>query len=388
MKKFFSLFLLIISITHLANAQNSETQKIEINSKIFNDTREIKVLLPNQYDKFPNRKYKVVYLFDAQSNDFFNYLIATYNYLKSASNHFISPVIFVGIESKDRRFEFLPKNKTDQPFQIYGSNAKLGGADLMLEYLDKEVIPLVEKRFRSNSYNIAIGHSLGASFITYSLIDYPKMFDALIAISPNYYYDNEQILNSFKAIKNKDNLSNKFIYIAHGKGDELEDRFSPSTEKMRKILENMNIQKPNWSVNELNNNSHALTPLEGIFKGFVKLNEQLTIDETSKSFYSNKYNFIANFQEFYKNSSQSTGLKLPTIEDANHLAYNCFYSNMTKEGIEVLEYTIQLYPNDSNLYDSLGEFYQSIDDKLKAKLSYQNGMKIPRGRAPEVLEHC
>ncbi|WP_417888185.1 alpha/beta hydrolase-fold protein [Zunongwangia sp.] len=57
-------------------------------------------------------------------------------------------------------------------------------------------------------HNIAVGHSLGASFVLYSLCEKPNLFQNYIAISPNLAYDNEKIAKAlidfdYKKLKNK-----------------------------------------------------------------------------------------------------------------------------------------------------------------------------------------
>src|SRR5687768_15777812 len=105
--KYFLLGFLICSFTFLS-AQFLPAETITIDSKYFPNKREIKVFLPKNYHSFPNRSYKVVYLFDAQSSIFVEQLLATSNYLSSLSTTFVSPYIIVGIKTGNRQFEFLP----------------------------------------------------------------------------------------------------------------------------------------------------------------------------------------------------------------------------------------------------------------------------------------
>ncbi|HMF71067.1 MAG TPA: alpha/beta hydrolase-fold protein [Flavitalea sp.] len=234
MKKIFVGLFLVLSAA--ASSQFQQPETITIDSKYFNSRREIAVFLPQGYQTYPNRTYKVVYLFDAQNSTFVDYVLATSNYLSSLSSTFISPYILVGIKTRNRQFEFLPKNQTEQPYKDYSPKVKLGGADTLLAHLENEVIPEINKRYRTNKYNIAIGHSLGATFAIYSLIHAPKIFNVVIAISPNLYYDNEQILNQIKEPSNYLKLQTKFLYVAYSKNGTLESRFYPASEKFQSFF--------------------------------------------------------------------------------------------------------------------------------------------------------
>lgn len=376
--KILSLYILVYFFVNVTFGQNQTNEIFEIQSKAFNSVRKIKVCLPSEYYNYPNRRYNVVYLFDAQSDELFNYVKATIDYLRRSANIFISPVILVGIQTNNRQFEFLLKNRTDQPFRDYSNRVKLGGADTLSLHLRDEVLPTIQKKYHSTSYNIGIGHSLGATFLTYNLVKYPSIFNAVIAISPNYYYDNEQVLHMFDSTASSKVLDKKFLYIAYGKSDKLEERFKPATIKMERLLSQKNIKGLKWQVQSLDNDSHATTPLEGIFKGLVAFNSELVPSEleTEKLYNDTQTSFTDNLKKFYKSRSDKYNIQLPTIEDINNTAYNCFYSNKKKDVIEVLAWAISLYPEDANLYDSMGEIQQDAGNKKDALNFYSKGLAI------------
>lgn len=95
---------------------------------------------------------------------------------------------------------FFLKIKRNNRIKIIPPKVKLGGADTLITHLKEEVLPEINKRYSTNNYNIAIGHSLGTTFAIYSLIHAPEIFQAVIAISPNLYYDHEQILNEIPSL--------------------------------------------------------------------------------------------------------------------------------------------------------------------------------------------
>jgi len=376
--KILSLYILLYFFINVALGQNRTNEMLEIQSKVFNSVRKVKVCLPSEYYSYPNRRYNVIYLFDAQSDELFNYVKATIDYLRLSANIYISPVILVGIQTNDRQFEFLPKNQTDQPLKDYSKRVKLGGADTLSLHLRDEVLPTIQEKYHSTSYNIGIGHSLGATFLTYNLIKYPSIFNSIIAISPNYYYDNGQILHMFDSTASSKILNKKFLYIAYGKGDKLEECFKPATIKMDSLLNEKNIRGLKWQVQSLDNDSHATTSLEGIFKGLVAFNKQLVPSKQEiENFYNDtQISFTDNLKKFYKSRSDKYNIQIPTIEDLNNTAYNCFYSNKKKNAIEVLAWAISLYPEDTNLYDSMGEMQQEAGNKKDALNFYSKGLAI------------
>ncbi|MEP7144925.1 MAG: alpha/beta hydrolase-fold protein [Ferruginibacter sp.] len=184
MKKIRILVFTLI-IVQAALAQSS-TEIITIQSKVFKDVRTVKVSLPAEYKDYPDRKYVVAYLFDAQSDAFFNFVKATFDYL--AADGYMSPTILVGISSGNRQYEFTPTPGTENGIKYFN---KSGGANLLALHLKEEILPVIQKKYRCNSYTIGIGHSLGGTFVTYALLNFPEIFNSAIVISPNYHYDDE-----------------------------------------------------------------------------------------------------------------------------------------------------------------------------------------------------
>jgi len=365
--------LLLICCTTAGIAQTVTVDTLTIQSAVFNKARKIKVMLPFRYEQHPNtdEKYMVAYLFDAQSDDFFNIYKHTINML--ALQGILQPFILVGISSENRQFEFLDKAQTEEGIKGY---RKTGGADTLAIHLRDEVMTAIQKKYRTNGYNIGIGHSLGGTFVTYSLLKYPSLFNAAIAISPNYQYDKERMIAQFDNLPNAQILNHKFLYIAHGYGDATEERFRPSAKKMENLLIKKNIEGLRWEFKSMDNNSHATTALEGIFKGLVALNKQLNLsNEKIETFINDKRKpFIENVKDHYKATSEWAGIKLPIVNEINGAAYGLFYSKRNKEAIDIMAWGLSYYPHNINLYDSMAEIQNEMGDKQASLKYYTAGL--------------
>lgn len=366
------ILIAMLLIAQAASGQ-SQTEIINVPSKVFNEVRKVKVSLPKGYYNYPNRKYIVAYLFDAQSDAFFNFIKATVDYL--TADGYISPLILVGISSSNRQYELTSKAGTKQGISYF---QKSGGADLLALNLKDEILPEIQKKYRCNSYTIGIGHSLGGTFLTYCLIKFPEIFNTSIVISPNYHYDNEQIVHKFDSLANPQSLNHKFLYIAHGKGDAYEEKFKPGTQKIDSLLVKKNIPGLKWQVKSLDNDSHGTTATEGIFKGLMALYKQFTLPYDQFLNYINdpKKPFIENIKGFYKGQSDWASIQLPLIDDLNNIGYNCFYLNKKAEAVEVFEWALSMYPDDINLHDSMGEIQQSTGNNKEALHYYSKGLTI------------
>jgi predicted alpha/beta superfamily hydrolase len=243
-----------------------ETVKIE--SKIYKKKREIEIFYPDEFFTEPKRKFKVAYVFDAQSTPIFNFVTGT-TQLMSMSGY--EPLIIVGINTEDRYFEFLTKNKYQETLKRYP--APIGGANVLLQHIEKEVEPFIKSKLKKlQDYRIAIGHSLGATFAMYASIKSTKLFDYSILMSPNFVYDSSQHLETIKQFAESNQLKRAY-FICNGHSDKYEEEFTPNIEKAVTMLKgNKNIFV---SYEKLEITSHSDIWLEGVYKGLMILNKKL-----------------------------------------------------------------------------------------------------------------
>ena len=90
-----------------------------------------------------------------------------------------------------------------------------GNADNFLNFVADEVIPFVNKNYRTIDHNISIGHSLSASFILHALVNKPNLFSSYIAISPNLAYDNERLAQQLLTIDYSKIKGLTYLYLSH-----------------------------------------------------------------------------------------------------------------------------------------------------------------------------
>lgn len=366
------LLLIIMLLIQAAFSQTPTLDTLTIPSKVFNANRKVVVALPSGYTNNPDQQYIVAYLFDSQSSDFFNFYWSTIKYL--THDGYVQPFILVGVISDNRQYEFTPKAQTPQGLKNF---QKSGGASLLANHLNDEVLPLIKQKYHTSGYNIGIGHSLGATFVSYAMLNRPEIFNAGIAISPNYQYDNLQMVHQFDSLATGKTLNHKFFYLAHGSGDAYEDNFKTGANQVDSILKKRNIPGLRWTFKSMDNDSHGTTAMEGIFKGLVALYRELTIsDMQMNAFYKDqKKPLIENIKSYYQAASNWSGLKLPLVNDLNNMGYNCFYAAKNNEAIAMFKWALALYPDNINLYDSMAEIEANTGDKKEALNYYTKGLE-------------
>jgi hypothetical protein len=152
--------------------------------------------------------------------------------------------LIVGIKTKPamRGYDFLPECKENDTILKRGDN--LGGADTLFNYIKTDLLPSLENEFGYFRTKAIIGWSLGGSFVSYLFIKDNDLFDAYIAISPNFEYDKFQFVELYNKFNFSDILNNKFIYMCIAdEGRTISKDWEIGFDEISKIIKDIKIDK-------------------------------------------------------------------------------------------------------------------------------------------------
>ncbi|HCV04169.1 MAG TPA: esterase, partial [Pseudoalteromonas sp.] len=115
-----------------------------IESSNLSEQRTVVVQLPKSYQTHPNKRYPVIYRLDGAGNlPLINAVLE-----RLQENDQAPEVIVVAIESTNRLRDFYPTvNKEPQ-----GPVGEGGGAAKFLAFVEQELMPLVNKQYRTHDY--------------------------------------------------------------------------------------------------------------------------------------------------------------------------------------------------------------------------------------------
>ena len=164
-------------------------ETVHLQSNTLKETRSLLISKPAGYDNGTDR-YPVLYLLDGETH--FHYTTGIVNFL--AENDRMPKMLVVGIVSGGRArrtLDLTPPSVAEIDNRVSPGN---GGADAFLSFIADEVIPFVDKTYRTRPYRMLVGHSFGGLFGIYALITKPKLFNAYIAADPSLYWNNEAVV--------------------------------------------------------------------------------------------------------------------------------------------------------------------------------------------------
>ncbi|MCK4920156.1 MAG: alpha/beta hydrolase [Bacteroidales bacterium] len=216
MKKLSSLTILLsiliaISSTTLFSQQINVGFQDSIESKVLNETRNIKIKLPNDYDN-TDKSYPVLYRLDG-SLDIFIETVGVINRLAYA-DELMPEMIVVMIENTNRTRDMMPTNTS-----FFQSEP---GAENFKSFFESELIPHINESYRTTNEKLLCGQSLSAVFTLYYFLTSPHTFDSFIACSGGFPDCEEYFSTLTKEFLKAKQNNTKNIFITYGIRDFLD----------------------------------------------------------------------------------------------------------------------------------------------------------------------
>jgi predicted alpha/beta superfamily hydrolase len=244
-----SATILLLIFSTVAFGQKLEPRKIitepdhTIYSKIREKDYQLYISFPKDYSTKDTISYPVLYVLDGEYS--INTIRGTRTILDAVNE--IEDVIIVGISASPYASRYddyttsVDTSKDEQREEKYGlskGRVKSGGAAKFLQSLKTEIIPFVDKNYKTNSDRGIFGHSFGGLFAAYCLVNSDGYFTRFGISSPSLWWDNEKLLNQ-AVTQFSDNetwdLPQTKVFISAGENDN--KGILPTMVKYSKYLE-------------------------------------------------------------------------------------------------------------------------------------------------------
>jgi predicted alpha/beta superfamily hydrolase len=191
-------------------------ETLEFHSETLDETRQLNIYLPFDYDTSAT-DYPVVYLLDGSEDEDFIHIAGLAQFATFPWIDMMPRSIIVGIANTDRTRDFTYPTTIEEDIENIPTQ---GGSEKFIEFVKKEVQPLVEKEYRTNGQKTLIGQSLGGLVATEILIKQPELFDNYMIVSPSMWWDNESLLELEPAFTDSA-IEKKKVYLAVGNEGEI-----------------------------------------------------------------------------------------------------------------------------------------------------------------------
>ncbi len=205
---------LILCVCYFFNvAFASETltygEKSTVKSDMLEQTRELQIYLPQSYQSKPDQDYPVLYLMHGQFN--FLSMVAVVDTL--VNDNAIPEMIIVGVKSKGKELR-AATNHINGEINPLTKNFR--------GFLTEELVPYIDKKYRTANYRILSGHSASGFFVLNTLLDEGDFFNAYFSFSPALGNDGEAVNRRIrKSDLNFTDIKTQLILTLADEGEEM-----------------------------------------------------------------------------------------------------------------------------------------------------------------------
>lgn len=142
-------------------------KELTIKSEVLNREQHVLIHCPNNFDS--EKQYPMIVLLDFMAFNSLSSITETMGYNKTIENCIVVCPVF-----KDIREEYSPINK---------STNELGSGIRTMQYLEVELLPYIESKYRI-SKKILWGQNYSGMFSTFVMLQKPHLFDAYFSDLP------------------------------------------------------------------------------------------------------------------------------------------------------------------------------------------------------------
>lgn len=357
---FFSLWSLS-AFSQLENIPSNNDTAFLIESKILNESRSIWVHLPVAYSSF--QSYPVLYLLDGDAH--FKYVSQLTDYLSDYDRNRIPKIIVVAIVNINRGKDLSIRHNTVNGKEDTSSTSLTDGAGKFLKFIDQEVVPQINSRYKTQPYKILVGHSLAGEFAFYTKNTLPDLFQSTIVISPAIHDENISMVDDFSKILQQKKLRGK-LFISLGDED---------TQKVDLITQRLkNLAPPTfeWNYKHYKDENHFSVPYKSIFDGLKFIYKNWFFDNYGTELMASK-----EIQKRFDALSKEFGYTIrPTEDFVNNCAYRQLRAGNIDTALELFQQNVKDHPDSWNAYDSLGEVYMKKGYKKSAIENYKKSLQL------------
>jgi hypothetical protein len=383
--KIVRLLTIILLFAETIYAQNDDdlviAKRITINSTVLGEERTIYVSTPSGYGDAKD-SYQVLYILDGVTD-----VIGLVKYLSAYGT--CPPLIIVSIEEVNPSRDLFPSRpkysrgtqptepwytkKDDEGLRVSRPGEKIGEADKYLSFIETELFPFIEKKYRTAPYRICCGHSKGGLCVTHAFVSHTTMFNAYIALSPSLYWDDGLVMRNAEEKLADLDFKHKQFYFDIG-GNEVPSTIGDAFEFAQIIKKNASSDL-RWKLDYLPNESHASGTAPGIIDALKFMYEDWDFD-TDKI----KTDGISTIDSFYNNLSDRFGYGISyDVSLLNNYGWGLLRNGQYEEAIKIFKENSLRFPDSPDAYNYLGEGYLAAKNTDMAIRSYDKAVELATG---------
>jgi len=400
-KKIYFVLVMLIMVSPIVYSQPIQTKatdnvigkKFTIASKVMSETRDIQIYFPQSYDT-SGKDYPVLYILDGQRL----FTLGVSLSQSSRSTVEMTPeFIVVGINNKyPDRFSHFTKSS-------------------LLDFIEKELVPHVDKNYRTTAERILFGWEFAGAYAIESLITKPTLFSGHIVSSPypvdETWFAKQSRLEQLESKLNTELKSHLYFTVTAG-----ESGVISGTDKLNALLKEKASNSLRWTYRVIPDEQHLTNAHATLYQGLINYfygYASFQIDSLElfqkagglNNFYA--YNKIraerfgfsekpepwamfviirnairadnfTQFELFMKEFNESDMVPNLRLSSSNLIAEYYLKYKQYNKAVDVYKTMAATSPNNAKIQHELGTIYLSMNDKKTAKFYYKKAVDLAK----------
>jgi uncharacterized protein len=346
------------------SATNGSWQRIH--SAVLDEDREYRVELPASYGWAKDRRYPVLYVLDGKAH--FAHTAGSVGFLAARGE--IPETIVVAVASTVRIRDFT---QTDWATAWVGG----GGADNFKRFLSTELLPAIDRSYRTDGFRVLSGHSAGGQFALYCLTSEPALFRAYLALSPSLDWDDNLPQRSLEKSFESTRSLPAFLYVARSDDS---GRALADYERLVQTLETKSPPGFRWRSQAFPDETHSSVPLLAQIDALRRLYSGYRFhdDLLEKG--------LPFAEQHFENVSKVVGWPLGIPEEVmNRLGHAALEAGKTSEAIAMFERNVAANPSSARAFDSLADAHAQAEQWQDAARAANRAVELARELAHPKL---
>lgn len=346
--------------SRVGGANPPETLTVE--SVILGEQRQIYVQLPVGYDLSDDR-YPVLFAMDGEWLFDLASAHARYYSFDEVTDETMPRMIIVGVPNTDRDKNYTPTPNSGNELEF----PTAGSADVFLEFLERELVPMLERRYRTEPARTIVGWSFSGLFCAYAAVEKPELFNAHLCISPAVWWDNDLVYEKMKDAR-FDLPKRMVLTLGSGESGGLVYESSKRLLKLMQENPSIGISVGHFEIADVGHTWGVAAAmdkgLQNLFSGYIA--PQSVINGG-----------IASIDNYYERLSDLWGYSVRPPNKVLHAAsYQEWQAGNHDAAIAILVAARTNDPNYSSTQKLLGMFYEAAGDAENALHAYSGAIRV------------
>ena len=164
---------------------------VQLHSTVLGEARTLDVSLPAGYAADTGRRYPIVVVLDGEFE--FDIAASTARFYSGSSQ--LPPMIVVGVRNTHRTRDLTPA-----PIAGFSPpEPDAGGAERFLDFIGTELVPYLDRTYRTAPLRVLVGHSLGGLFALHAIAHRVDLFTGYVIMEPASWWNRPRTIDDAHA---------------------------------------------------------------------------------------------------------------------------------------------------------------------------------------------